>query len=194
VVFAGAAIMLAASVGERVRRRGSLVLPPPAVALAIAAAATALQLVPLPEGVLAALSPTTDEVLRAVLGDYGSHPLPRDPPGTVAELAKLAGYLAFFVAAVAVSTRSRGRRRIVVGVAALATVVAALALVEQATGTHKVLFFYTPNDDWAGKFRGTFVNPNHFGALMALGAPCALWLGLVDTRLRKAAWIAVLVI
>jgi hypothetical protein len=190
---AGVAALLLVIV-DRARQRRALAIPAPALALLVVVAATALQLVPLPQWLLAALSPATDDLLASSLGDYGAHALSLDPQGTAIELGKLAGYLAFFVAAVAILGRSERRRRMIFAVAALASVEALLALVEQATGTHKVLFFYTPHDDWQGAFRGTFVNPNHFGALMCLGAPCALSIGLTERRWRVPAFVALILI
>jgi tetratricopeptide (TPR) repeat protein len=194
-LFTGCAVVLALALIDRARRGRSIAVPVAAQGLAVAVLATLVQLVPLPAPVLAQIAPATDDLLQTVLGaDYGVHPLSLDPPSTLAELAKLAAYLAFFLVAVMAARRTGARQRIVLGVTALATVVAMLALIELASGTHQLLFFYTPQDDWAGRFRGTFVNPNHFGALMTLGAPGALALALSNRRLRLPGFAALLLI
>src|SRR5206468_9135700 len=112
--------------------------------------------------------------------------------GTALELAKLAAYCAFYVAAVGYGTRHHRRLRIVAAIAAVSAVVAAIGLIQVAAGTGKILFFYVPLRDFgASVVRGTFVNPNHFGALLLLGAPCALVIALQEPRLRIPAGIAV---
>src|SRR5262250_3378160 len=95
VVGAACAAALLLVVVDRVRQGRSLPLPAPALALAVAVGATALQLVPLPQRLLAVLSPATDDLLSTTLGDYGAHALSLDPQGTAIELGKLAAYLAF---------------------------------------------------------------------------------------------------
>lgn len=195
VVFVASALLLLLVLFERLLEGRRLTLAVPAVALAVAAAATALQLVPLPPGVVRFLSPAAAEI-HAGLDEAGLLPLSLDPPATLRELAKICAYLAFFVAAVSYASRGARRRMIVVGIAGLATVVAIIGLAQAALGVGEVLFFYKPRAEWATFVRGTFVNPNHFGGLLAVGAPCALAIALrpPDARLRWAAGAAAVIL
>ena len=191
-VFLGSAALLLLVLVERLAGKKQVPVTIPTVALAVAATATALQLVPLPDGVVAVLSPAAYTLGRA-LGDGGALPLSLDPPATLAELAKLCAYLAFFTAAVIYASRASRRRQIVIGIAALATVVATIGLAQAALGVREVLFFYQPRAEWASFVRGTFVNPNHFGGLLCVGAPCALAIGLREPRLRWPAYLATVI-
>src|SRR5262249_58170377 len=58
----------------------------------------------------------------------------------------------------------------------------------------KSLGVYKGDGEWTPLVRGTFVNANHFGALMCLGGPCAMLLALRDRRLRPWAFAATFVI
>lgn len=196
LVFSLAILALLATLLDRRAKGRPFPITMPLVALAIAFVATALQLVPIPEAVMGAISPAAHDILRTTLGAYGHHPLSLDPSATISELSKIGAYAAFFAAAVVYSSRAHRRRRIVIAVAATSTAVALIGFVQAAAGSTKILFFYQPHAQILNELlvRGTFVNPNHFGALMVLGAPCALVLGLREQRLRVPAFIAVIVI
>ncbi|MCC6993617.1 MAG: O-antigen ligase family protein [Deltaproteobacteria bacterium] len=194
-LFSGAALALLLSLIERWRDRRPLPITVPLVALGVAFLVTALQLVPLPAALLATIAPATHEVLTSTLGDYGWHAISLDPAGTVGELAKLGGYVAFVAAAVTFGSRTTNRRRIVLAVVGAALLVAIIGFLQTGLGSLKILGFYKPdmqilNEIWV---RGTFVNPNHFGALMCLAAPCALAIGMRERRLRVPAFLAVIV-
>jgi hypothetical protein len=114
---------------------------------------------------------------------------------TLAELAKLGAYAAFFAAAVTYASRPDRRRALVLAVAGVATLVAIIGLAQAALGTTRVLFFYDQQQQhWGPPVRGTFVNANNFGALMALGAASTLVLGLRERRWRFPALAATLII
>jgi len=194
-LFSGAAAALLLSLIERWRDRRPLPVTIPLVALGVAFLVTAFQLVPLPAALLGTIAPATHELLSTTLGDYGWHAISLDPAGTVGELAKLGGYLAFFAAAVTFASRTTNRRRIVLAVVGVTLLVAVIGFLQAGLGSLRILGFYRPdlqilNEIWV---RGTFVNPNHFGALMCLGAPCALAIGMRERRLRVPAFLAVIV-
>ncbi len=194
-LFAASAAALLLSLTERWRDRRPLPITIPLVGLGVAFLATAAQLIPLPAGLLASIAPSTHLTLTTTLGDYGFHAISLDPAGTAGELAKLGAYLAFYAAAVTFASRTTHRRRIVLAVAGVALAVALIGFLQAAVHSRDILFFYKPqkqilNELWV---RGTFVNPNHFGALMCLGAPCALALGLRERRRRVPAFLAVIV-
>ncbi|MBI4508432.1 MAG: O-antigen ligase family protein [Deltaproteobacteria bacterium] len=196
ILFVGCAAAIALALFDRFRRGKRVAITIPLVALCVAVGATAVQLVPLPSSIVARLSPHAHEVFGVTLGeDYGWHSLSLDPSGTLAELAKLGAYAAFLAAATIYGSRSYRRHRLLLAVVAVATVAALLGLAQLVLGSSKILFFYTPEAGAAiDRFaRGPFVNPNHFGALLCLGAPCALAIGLSDRRLRVPALAAVVV-
>lgn len=197
VVFAGCALAVALTLVDRLRRGKKISVTVPLCALLVAVLATAAQLVPLPARLVAWLSATTHEVLSTTRGDYGRHPLTLDTGGTWAELAKLTAYAGFLFAATIYASRPGRRRQLVLAVAATTTLVAVIGLVQLAVGSDRLLFFYTAESSREGGqavARGPFVNPNHFGALMCLGAPCALAIGLREPRWRWAAFLSVIVI
>ncbi len=179
VVFALSCVALGVALLERARAQRDVQLAPPVYALALAVAATALQLIPLPARLLAVLSPTAADLV----GDQ-AHAVSLDPAATTGELAKLSAYLAFFMAVSVYATRSTKRRTLLLVVVGTAVLVAAIGFVQAAFGSDQILFFYTPKGQWGTWVRGTFVNPNHFGAMLALAAPVALAWGFAEPRWR----------
>ena len=192
-VFAACALAFILTLVERLRAERRIAVTVPTVALAVATIATALQLIPLPASVVAVLSPVTQD-LYAQVDAQAAHPLTLDTAATVRELAKLGAYLAFFTAAVTYASSSQRRWRLVFTVAATATLVAVIGLGQAALGVRRVLFFYTPESEWATLVRGTFVSPNHFGALLALGAPCTLAIAMRQPRWRRSAAVATFIL
>jgi tetratricopeptide (TPR) repeat protein len=192
VVFLLVALLLGVTLVERAMSMKRPPLTVPLLALGVAALATAFQLVPLPAAVLRVISPRADEIFSAILGDYGAHAITLDPAGTVAELAKLLAYAAFFLAAVVYASRTHRRRQLLMAVVGVAVVETLIGMAQALVGTHKLLFVYEPvargvNDVLV---RGTFVNGNHYGALMCLASACALGLGLRETRYRAPLFVA----
>lgn len=197
VVFVGAGLLLLITLGNAWRQGKQVPLTVPLVALLVLVGATALQLVPLPSSWIAVLSPTAHEIFSTTLGDdYGHHPLTIDPAGTWHELAKLGAYAAFFAAAVMLLTRTSRRRLVIMAVVATASLVALIGVADLLLGNGTIFFLYRPEARGVNEVlvRGTFVNGNHFGALMALAAPCALALGLREPRLRVPAFACTIIL
>lgn len=184
VVFSGCTLVFLLTLVERRRRHRCLPINLAAFGLIVVLAATIVQLIPLPAGVLAWLSPHAHEVFSTALGAYRWHALSLDPSGSIGELAKLVGYFLFLVATSAYVTSPRRQSQVVTGIIALATLVAIVGLVQVIANTDEVLFFYVPRAHTMPLVRGSFVNPNHFGALVGLAAPCALALALRKERFR----------
>jgi Flp pilus assembly protein TadD len=182
-VFLACALLLALALVARGLSGQRLALTLPHVALAAAATMTLVQLIPLPQGVLRLLSPRAAEVF-ADAGLVGPQALTLDVPASLDELAKLTAYLAFYGAVTVYAGRAHRRLHVIGAIAAVATLEALLGMLQALIDPTRVLFFYAPNESWPALVRGTFVNPNHFGALMTLGAPCALTLAVVEPRLR----------
>ncbi len=194
VAFSLCALALALTLLERLVAGKRFPVTIPLVALGAALLFTALQLVPLPRDTLAWLSPAAHDIFQATLADHGAHAISLDPSATLRELIKLGAYVAFFAAACTYASRPHRRRQLLLAVAGVSALVATIGLIQAATGTPRILFFYEPVAAWEALVRGTFVNSNHFAALMCLGAPCALVLGLREPRLRFFAFAATLVI
>lgn len=192
IVFVGCAALLAVAIVDRQRRGKHMPLVAPHLALALAVGLTALQLIPLPESWLAALSPSTHELVVAA-GTKAARPLTLDIPATLRELAKLSAYLAFFSAAVVYASRAHRRLQILGAVCALGVLVALLGFVQALIDPTRILFLYRPEESWGALVRGTFVNPNHFGALMTVATPCALAVATLAPGVRWAAAFAALV-
>ncbi len=136
----------------------------PSACFAAFAAVAALQSVPLPAPVVEALSPARMELERASLagiGEPGGGPraLSIDPDRTAEHALRWATFAAVLVAASLWVRRRRDARIALAAVALLAAVEAGIGL---ANGS------------------GTFVNRNHYGALLAVGFLAAL--GLVADR------------
>lgn len=194
IVFIGSAAALGLMVAERHLSGKPFRLTFPALPLSLAVVLCAIQLVPLPASVIAAVSPRAHELLQTTLGDYRFHSLTLDVAATLHELGKLTAYLVFFLAASTWASRSSGQKKLVLAIALTAITVAAIGLLQTALGSPKILFVYSPIAHWGAAVRGSFVNPNHFGALMCLGAPCALSLALAGGRTRQLMVLGLIVL
>jgi tetratricopeptide (TPR) repeat protein len=186
LAFAASAV-LAATLVERVVTGKRLPIVVPTVALACAVVFTLLQLVPLPPDLLAGLAPITFETLDNTREGWGWHAVSLDPAHSLHELVKVGAYLAVFVAALTYASRRHRKRLLVMAVVGAATLVTLIGFVQAAFGQSSIMYFYRPHDQFATLVRGTFVNPNHFGALLCTAVPCALAVGIREPRWR---WFA----
>jgi O-antigen ligase len=170
-LFAGAAllgIVLCASPGEpasRFERRAAL-------ALAAISVVPLVQLVPLPAGVLAAVSPGTDAILREIRIGYPMfrpwHPLSIVPSATLVGLAAAAS---LSVLLVGLSRRMTGEeaRRIVRAIAWIGLVMSVAGLVQQAMWNGRIYGVWQPRQ--VGEPFGPFVNRNHFAGWVLMALP-----------------------
>lgn len=146
----------------------------------------ALQLIPLPLGLLRALSSesaaTWESASRisalAGLGTRSFHPLSVDPSATAFELLRLGGLLAAFTTSTMLM-RTHGRR------IALATVICGVATFEALYGVRESALQRYEIWGWVNRLifnrvTGTFVNPNHFGHYAAIALPMAIFLAAVS--------------
>jgi O-antigen ligase len=152
-------------------------------ALAACLAAIAIQVVPLPEPMLALLSPNTDALrARLSLAVAGTSPtLSIDSALTRAGLASAASAVLVFWAAR--ETFARGGLRVAaraVGLAGFAVALAALAA--RATAPTQILWTWTPIDPGARPF-GPFVSRNDFAAWLLLAS--ALTAGYTIMHVRS---------
>jgi O-antigen ligase len=141
--------------------------------------AIGLQLIPLPAGIVAALSPHRVEIASAIrLTQFGATPpgwltLSVEPMATLIALGTVAlGVLTFWVARATFSaggsTRTFCRALTFIG-----CLFAVTAVLQKAVSPRSVLFMLEPDARSASPY-GAFVNRNHFGGwLLMVAAPVA---------------------
>jgi hypothetical protein len=142
---------------------------------------TILQLIPIPRGVLDALSPqaatiraaaSTSDQLASLL------PITLDVPATIIELSKALAYLALFLITVAVARRPAGARPLLLALALLGGTVAAVAMAHRAVDAKRLFGLYMPLGHPGLGFFPPFINGNQAAALLVLSALVALGLSL----------------
>ncbi|HEU4729807.1 MAG TPA: O-antigen ligase family protein, partial [Kofleriaceae bacterium] len=185
VLVAGA---LAAQLGSR-RRLDHV--SPIVILLGIAIALTAIQLIPLPDAVLDALTPRGNE-LRSdgaqIAGTAPWHTISLDPAGTLRALAMLVTLLGFALLGLRVAASERGRYLVLAGVAVTAGLAAAVTGVHTLLNADMLYGVYAPHHA-TPLILGPLLNANHLGGLMAIGAVVAV--GLVFYQ-RQAVQLRVL--
>jgi O-antigen ligase len=168
---------------------------PLAAALGLVVAASLLQVVPVPRGVLQAISPAADRFLKSEDLRYAAetaeeatgsgttvwHAVSIAPAATWRGVAFL-GSLGLFLLGMARSLDGRAVRRLAPALTILAVVVAAVGLAQRASQSPNVYGFWKPTD--AGAPFAPLINRNHFAGWMLLALP----FGLADlfARLRHA--------
>jgi len=194
VVVIGFAAALAVASQVTSRRRLARVSPL-VVVLGAAAALTALQLVPLPDGVLAALDPGGHELVAdsaALTGDRGWMTLSLDPGNTRRALLELVAYLGLAWVALRFAASEVGRFRILAVVAVACGAAAFVGATHYVLGASALYGVYTPHRA-SPDVLAPLLNSNHFACLLALGAAVSAGLAMYDrqsTRAR-ALWIVV---
>ncbi len=193
------AVILAAAIATQISsKRAPSRRQPLLVMIGVAAALTALQLVPVPAGLRAALSPTS-EALRAdgaALSGIGAWPgLSLDPAGTLQALATLVVVLAAAWLALRTSNTESGRYRVLAAVAGVCGATAALVGLHELVGARALYGVYTP-EQARPSVLGPLLNENHLGSLMALGAITTAGLAMYPRQRtwRRAAWSLVVVV
>ncbi|WIG95096.1 O-antigen ligase family protein [Myxococcus sp. SDU36] len=184
VLLSGAAAVLAA-IGAK-RQGQSLRVPLLAVPLAAGAGLCAVQLVPLPDGVLRLLSPEAAALREFALVPLGlerARPVSLDPSATWRELAKHLAYLLAFLSAVQVS-RSRGsRERLLAAVVFTGAGLTVVGLGHALLGV-KSLFGLMYWMHARPTLVTPFGNPNHLAGFLALAS--TLGVGLALTRAKQS--------
>lgn len=142
----------------------------------------ALQLVPLPRGLLLAVSPESHAIWSAAANvatlagatPRTAWPISVDPQATAFELFRLVALLASFSTA-AMLVRNHARRQ------TLAMVLCAAAVFEVLYGVREAALQRYAIWGWVNRLvfdrvTGTFVNPNHFAHYVAIILPMALFI------------------
>ncbi|MGE3544890.1 MAG: hypothetical protein AB7L28_13205, partial [Kofleriaceae bacterium] len=161
-------------------------------------AVTALQLIPLPDSVLATLNPTGYELVVDSEKLLGADPTPSwrplslDPANTWVELAKLVSYLLVGWIAIRTAAAERGRYWILAGVSGMAGLVAVIGIVHEVLGATRLYGLFDPAHA-TPNVMSPLLNSNHLGTLMAIGALTASGLALNERRAAavRAWWIVV---
>jgi hypothetical protein len=168
--------------GRRRERRWT----PATAALAAIAAVMLLQLLPLPPGLLAAVNPAADRLLREYDVQYAllesPHPLSIRPASTWLALACF-GALSLFALGLARQLSTRRAIHIAHGIIALGVLVAIAGLVQKAAGVDRIYGFWQPYHHPYQIF-GPFVNRNHYAGWMIMTLSLAL--GYVCGRIAGA--------
>ncbi|MGE0868677.1 MAG: O-antigen ligase family protein [Kofleriaceae bacterium] len=166
--------------------------------LGVTVAVTALQLIPLPDSVLATLNPTGYELVVDSEKLLGADPTPSwrplslDPANTWVELAKLVSYLLVGWIAIRTAAAERGRYWILAGVSGMAGLVAVIGIVHEVLGATRLYGLFDPAHA-TPNVMSPLLNSNHLGTLMAIGALTASGLALNERRAAavRAWWIVV---
>ncbi|MEA2329436.1 MAG: hypothetical protein QOE68_4395 [Thermoanaerobaculia bacterium] len=179
-------LICAAAALARAFRRTPFQLTRPAriwvIGSVLFAAVIALQLVPLPLPMLAAVSPKSAEIwsragrVAALVGVSTSslHPITIDPAETTLHLYRVLAYFATFLASL-ILVRDRTRRTIFAVVLSAVGVFEALYAVREAALGRFAIWGWK-NTLIYGRPTGTFVNPNHFAHYAAIILPMGLYL------------------
>jgi Flp pilus assembly protein TadD len=150
------------------------------VVLLAACGLVALQLIPLPHGLHAWLSPAAADLRGFVLEPLGIHgwrPLTLDAPSTWRALGAHLAYAAVFIAATHVSRHRDARRQLLAGVAGVGALVAGIAVLHLLVDARSLFGVYRFQEAGPPLFT-PFGNPNHLAGFLTLTALFALGLAL----------------
>jgi O-antigen ligase len=192
VIAALIALALAVQLGSRRR----LAHTSPLVALlGIAIVLTLVQLIPLPDGLLDALSRRGNELRTdgAALAETAPwRAISLDPAGTLRGLAFLVILLGVALLGLRIASSERGRYLVLAGVAVTCGLAAAVTGLHTLLNAGSLYGVYVPRHA-TPSLVGPLLNPNHLGGLMAIGAVLAIGLTFYQrqaTQLRVL-WIVI---
>jgi O-antigen ligase len=147
---------------------------------------TALQLVPLPHGVLETFNPVGASLRAEGAELLGTSPWPSismDAPGSLRAIAMLTALAGIASVAVRIAVSERGRYVLLSGVAGLGGLVAVIVGIHEVFAARELYGIYAPAYARPAVL-GPLLNENHLGCFMALSATVAL--GLVLYRRQRA--------
>jgi O-antigen ligase/tetratricopeptide (TPR) repeat protein len=183
---------LASAVPYLTSRRTSSTISPLLRPIIVALTLTGLQLIGYGETIAELLFPAKLQLVRDNAAAWGD-PFPTwalasyDPPATLVELAKLAGYFALGYSCVRLASIRRTRVWLAGIVAGVASLVAVVALVHQAVGADELYGAYRPM--LRPPVLGPLLNPNHLASLLAFSVPIALGLAVGSNGSRRGVWL-----
>jgi tetratricopeptide (TPR) repeat protein len=163
------------------------------VLLAMAIGFTAIQLIPLPSGLLAFLSPHRWNLVVENHQAWGTEPpdfvpLTYDFPQTLVELTKLVGYLAFAYTAIRLAESTRARRFMLSAAVLVGGAMAATAIAHKVVRAKTLFGVYEPEFN-PPPYLAPLLNANHLCALLAFCAPVCAGLAAVAVGSKRAIWI-----
>ena len=153
-------------------RRGLAATSPLVVVLGAGLVLTALQLLPLPNGLLDSLTPVGNALRNdgTKLADVTAWPsISLDVPGSLRAIAFFATLLGVAVLALRFAATERGRFVCLGAVAAIAGITAGIVGIHRVFGATSLYGVYEPIQA-TPPVLGPLLNANHLGCLMALGA------------------------
>lgn len=167
-------------------------VPPLVVLLLGASAWTAIQLIPLPAGIVATLSPTLAE-LRSdgalAAGVSVRTCLSMDPPATLRALTFLLTLSGVAIVALRVSISERGRYALIATISVVLGAAAIVTGLHELVGATSLYGLYVPQHG-GPLVMGPMLNTNHLGCLMAVGVVTSFGLLVYpkQTSLRRTLW------
>jgi len=177
------------------RRRLDGVSPLVAV-LGAAAALTALQLIPLPSGLLELLNATGNGLRDDGATIAQTSPWPSislDPAATLANLAFFVILLGVALLATRMVGSQGGRFAVLGAVAVVCGLAAIVTAVHTLVSADSLYGLYAPQYSKGGPIFGPLLNPNHMGGLMAIGAVLSLGLAFYHRQAAqlRVTWIVI---
>ncbi|MBI5887867.1 MAG: O-antigen ligase family protein [Deltaproteobacteria bacterium] len=177
---AAAFTLLGAMLLKRSLCGGSLRLPKKLlfIPLALFALLAVIQILPLPESLLAYISPETAQFHRTFAGANLSGPMTIsvNPGATIEELLKFLAYAAVFFVTIDYCETTEHINRLLRTVVCMGAGLVVLAVAQKMTWNGRLYWFYPlgknvpPNHNiW-----GPYINRNHFAGYMELAVPIAL--------------------
>ncbi|MEO7735869.1 MAG: O-antigen ligase family protein, partial [Kofleriaceae bacterium] len=166
-------------------------ISPLTVLIGIAVVLTAVQLIPLPAGLLDALNVRGNELRNDGAALSGTAPwrsISMDPAGTLRALAFFVTLLGVAVLGLRIASSERGRYLVLAGVTVTCGLAAAVTGLHTLLNMNLLYGVYAPQHA-TPPLLGPLLNANHLGGLMAIGAVLAV--GLVFHH-RQAAQVRVL--
>lgn len=185
-----AALIGLALLPQSVSRRMSERISPLTALLGMAAALCAIQLIPLPAGLLDQLSPTGSGLRQDGAELVGASPwqaLTFDAPGTLRALCSFLILLGAAFVALRIALTEKGRYRLLATVGALTGAVVLVVGAHELVGAQRLYGLYEPQHATPSVL-GPLLNENHLGCLMAIGT--VINFGLVFYR-RQPSWLRV---
>lgn len=186
-----AALGLASAIPYVTSRRTSSRPSPMLLPLALMAALTALQLLPLPEGLAEQLAPAKLALVRGNHAAWGDEAptwvmASMDPPATLVELAKLLGYLALAWTCVRLAAERGTRRWLVTIGAGTAVAAAVVTLAHRFLDLHELYGLYRPS--MRLHIMGPLIGVNHLASLLTFAVPLAIALAVRARGAVRVGW------
>ena len=191
IALAAAALVLSTLRSRRAMERW----PPLMILLGAAAAWTFIQWIPLPSGIVAALSPTLESLRAdgtALAGVDGVSRLSMDPSSTLRALTFILTLSGVAIVALRLSISEQGRYVLLSCVAASAGLAALTTGLHELFGASSLYGFYEPRHG-APLLMSPLLNTNHLGCLMAVGVTTSAGLFMYpkQSSSRRAFWVLI---